>query len=111
MERYTGNHNGSILAWKAFTEAEDLANVVINKHGMQLPGLRGFYMAGQWVTGGGLIRAASSGRFAMQFICRDLKRPFRASVSRDGAAWNSNRLDELPQLDDDLPELSPATNG
>lgn len=111
MERYTGNHGGSILAWKAFTEAEDLANILINKHGMRLPGLRGFYMAGQWVTGGGLIRAASSGRFAVQFICRDLKRPFRASVSRDAATWNSNRLDDLPQLDDAALELSPAVNG
>lgn len=110
-ERYTGNHGGSILAWKSFTEAEDLANVVINKHGMQLPGLRGFYMAGQWISGGGLIRVAASGRFAVQFICRDLKRPFVASVNREAAAWQSNP-DELPQLDlEDLPELSPAANG
>jgi phytoene dehydrogenase-like protein len=111
-ERYTGNYGGSILAWKAFTEAEDLVNVMVNKHRMQLPGLRGFYMAGQWVTGGGLIRVASSGRFAVQFICRDLKRPFVASVSDKATAWHSNCLDDLPQIDgDDLPELSPAANG
>jgi hypothetical protein len=111
MERYTGNHGGSILAWKAFTEAEDLGNVVVNKHGMKLPGLAGFYMAGQWITGGGLIRAASSGRFVMQFICRDLARPFRTSESRGSAAWQASRLGALPQLDEELPELSPAING
>lgn len=108
-ERYTGNHNGSILAWKSFTKAEDLSAKLINKHGMRLPGLRGFYMAGQWISGGGLIRAASSGRFAVQFICRDLKRPFEAWVSDGDASWQSSRLDALPQLDEELPTLSTAT--
>jgi len=112
MERYTGNHGGSILAWKAFTEAEDLGNLVVNKHGMRLPGLAGFYMAGQWITGGGLIRAASSGRFVTQFICRDLGHPFRASqsggASGEAAAWHNSRLGEMPLLDEEVPELSPA---
>jgi phytoene dehydrogenase-like protein len=112
MERYTGNHGGSILAWRSFSEAEDLTNLLVNKHRMQLPGLRGFYMAGQWVTGGGLIRAASSGRFAMQFICRDLKRPFHATENGGSATWSSGRFGELPQLDTDEPsEMSLATNG
>lgn len=62
-ERYTGNLNGSILGWKSFTEAEDLATKVVNRDRMQLPGLRGFSMAGQWIGMGSLIRAASSGRF------------------------------------------------
>lgn len=101
-ERYTGNYNGSILAWKSFTEAEDLANLLINKHGMRLPGLRGFYMAGQWIAGGGLIRAASSGRFAMQFICRDMKKPFHAWPSEGGMAWQVDKLGHLPQLDEEL---------
>jgi phytoene dehydrogenase-like protein len=109
-ERYTGNYNGSILAWKSFTEAEDVAATLVNKRGMQLPGLRGFYMAGQWVSGGGLIRAASSGRFAMQFICRDLKRPFRAWNSSEVAPWQPSSLDALPQLDDEPPVLASATN-
>lgn len=109
LERYTGTHNGSVLSWKGFTEAEDLAHSLVNKHGMQLPGLRGFYMAGQWINGGGLFRAAVSGRFVVQYICRDLERPFQASVSSSGN-WNSNRLDDLPQLDD-LPEESAAASG
>jgi hypothetical protein len=70
-------------------------------------------MAGQWITGGGLIRAASSGRFVMQFICRDLARPFRTSESRGSAAWQASRIDALalPQLDEELPEPSPAIHG
>lgn len=101
-ERYTGNYNGSILAWKSFSEAEDLASTLINVHGMRLPGLQGFYMAGQWIAGGGLIRAASSGRFAVQFLCRDLKRPFRALLSDDSQGWRSDGLGQLPLLDEDL---------
>lgn len=101
-ERYTGNHNGSILAWKGFSEAEDLASSLINKRGMRLPGLRNFYMAGQWIAGGGLIRAASSGRFAVQFICRDLKRPFCAWPSGGTQPWRAGNLDGLPLLDDEL---------
>ncbi len=101
MERYTGNYNGSILAWKSFSEAEDLANTLINVHGMQLPGLRGFYMAGQWIAGGGLIRAASSGRFAVQFICRDMKRPFRAWPNEGSPAWRPDGLEHLPLLDEE----------
>jgi phytoene dehydrogenase-like protein len=99
-ERYTGNCNGSILAWKSFTEAEDLANTLVNKHRMQLPGLERFYMAGQWVGMGGLIRAAASGRFVVQFICQDLKQKFRAWESREGTFRADNRPAHLPQPDD-----------
>lgn len=99
-QRYTGNFNGSILAWKAFTDAEDLTNDLINKGRMQLPGLEGFYMAGQWVGGGGLIRAASSGRFVAQFICRDLGREFRAWASRSHEAWHPGKLRTVGQLDE-----------
>lgn len=101
-ERYTGNHAGSILAWKSFTEAEDLANKLIDKEGMRLPGLRGFYMAGQWIGGGSLIRAAASGRFVTQFICRDMKRPFNAWESEGSVLWQRSKLDHLPQLDVEL---------
>jgi phytoene dehydrogenase-like protein len=41
-----------------------------------LPGLKNFYMAGQWVeVGGGLPAVAISGRDVVQIICkRDKKR-------------------------------------
>ncbi|WKB55284.1 phytoene desaturase family protein [Eleftheria terrae] len=91
-QRYTGNHNGSILAWKAFTEAEDLANKLLNQGRMQLPGLQRFYMAGQWIGGGGLIRAASSGRYVVQYICDEQGRAFQAYPSQGGKAWHVGQL-------------------
>lgn len=46
----------------------------INK---KLPGLSGFYMAGQWVEpGGGVPTALMSGRQAVQILCADEEQPF-----------------------------------
>ncbi len=45
-----------------------------------LPGLRSFYMAGQWVApGGGLPGAAISARRAVQLVCRAEGRRFITS--------------------------------
>ena len=42
-----------------------------------LPGLKSFYMAGQWVEpGGGVPTAALSGRNVMQIICKRERRAF-----------------------------------
>ncbi|MGO9829528.1 MAG: phytoene desaturase family protein [Myxococcaceae bacterium] len=42
-----------------------------------LPGLGGFYMAGQWVEpGGGVPTAINSGRQVVQLLCADAGRPF-----------------------------------
>lgn len=97
--RYTGNHNGSILAWKAFSDADDVSADLVGKDRMRLPGLSGFSMAGQWVGMGGLIRAASTGRFATQYLCEELGLPFRAWESGGTAPWHPGRLGQLPQLD------------
>ncbi|MET9054414.1 NAD(P)/FAD-dependent oxidoreductase [Streptomyces bacillaris] len=97
--RYTGNHNGSILAWKAFSDADDVAARLVGKDRMRLPGLSGFSMAGQWVGMGGLIRAASTGRFAVQYLCRELGLEFRAWESGGAEPWHPGMLGELPQLD------------
>ncbi|MFD6529451.1 phytoene desaturase family protein [Streptomyces sp. NPDC060184] len=97
--RYTGNHNGSILAWKAFSDADDVASDLVGKDRMRLPGLSGFSMAGQWVGMGGLIRAASTGRFAAQYLCEELGIPFRAWESTPSGPWHSGKLGRLPQLD------------
>lgn len=44
-----------------------------------LPGLKKFYMAGQWLfPGGGLPPAAQSGKWAVQYICKEEKLKFRA---------------------------------
>lgn len=97
--RYTGNHNGSILAWKAFSDADDVSADLVGKDRMRLPGLSGFSMAGQWVGMGGLIRAASTGRFATQYLCEELGLPFRAWESGGTTPWHPGRLGQLPQLD------------
>ncbi|MEV7252232.1 phytoene desaturase family protein [Streptomyces cyaneofuscatus] len=97
--RYTGNHNGSILAWKAFSDADDVAARLVGKDRMRLPGLTGFSMAGQWVGMGGLIRAASTGRFAVQYLCRELGLEFRAWESEATEPWHTGKLGHLPQLD------------
>jgi phytoene dehydrogenase-like protein len=40
-----------------------------------LPGLKSFYMAGQWVEpGGGVPTAAKSGRETIQLICKQDKK-------------------------------------
>ncbi|GHH72822.1 hypothetical protein GCM10017673_28350 [Streptosporangium violaceochromogenes] len=98
-KRYTGNFNGSILAWKAFSDADDLATRLVNKERMRLPGLSGFLMAGQWVGMGGLIRAASTGRFVTQYLCRELGLEFRAWESGGHGTWHRDKLGRLPQLD------------
>ncbi len=98
-ERYTGNSHGSILAWKAFSEADDMAAKLINRDRMRLPGLAGFSMAGQWVGLGGLIRAASTGRFAIRYLCEELGMEFRSWESCDPQPWHSGKLGRLPQLD------------
>lgn len=98
-ERFTGNTYGSILAWQAFSDAEDAANRLVNKDRMRLPGLRGFSMAGQWVGMGGLIRAATSGRFAVQYLCRELGLDFRAWPSDDQEPWHPGKWGRVPRLD------------
>ena len=45
-----------------------------------LPGLKKFYMAGQWLfAGGGLPPAAQSGKWAVQLICKEEKQKFLTS--------------------------------
>lgn len=45
-----------------------------------LPGLKKFYMAGQWLfPGGGLPPAGQSGKWAVQYICKEEKMMFKAS--------------------------------
>jgi phytoene dehydrogenase-like protein len=42
-----------------------------------LPGLKGFFMAGQWLfPGGGLPPAGQSGKWAVQMICKEEKQKF-----------------------------------
>jgi phytoene dehydrogenase-like protein len=74
-ERYTGNWRGSYEGWM-FDGDFSL------KSSMQktLPGLKNFYMAGQWVNpGGGIPTAVMSGNHTIQMICKQDKRKFTSS--------------------------------
>jgi phytoene dehydrogenase-like protein len=73
FERYTGNWKGSIIGWNITTET---AFKPIPK---TLPGLRKFWMAGQWVeVGGGIPMVALSGRNVIQLIAKADKKSFTA---------------------------------
>jgi len=69
--RYTRNHRGAYMAWlptpKFFRTPMPRT----------IKGLADFYMAGQWVVGGGVIPCLYSGRQAVQLLCRADKKPFR----------------------------------
>lgn len=70
-ERYTGNWRASFEGWLPTTKTLGM------RMSKTLPGLRNFYMAGQWVEpGGGLPPAAMSGRNVIQIICKKDERPF-----------------------------------
>ncbi len=70
-ERYTGNWRASHEGWLMTTKN---LNMRLSK---TLPGLRNFYMAGQWVEpGGSLPYVAVSGRNVIQIICKKDKRQF-----------------------------------
>ena len=75
FNRYTGNWQGSYEGW-LITPRNYMANMK-----KTLPGLDGFYMAGQWVMpGGGLPSGVMSGRHAAQLICHSDSREFIATI-------------------------------
>lgn len=64
--RYTGNWKGSYEGWLVSPDSFFL------ELPMTLPGLTRFYMAGQWVVGGGGIPGGiKSGRKAVQSMCKE----------------------------------------
>jgi phytoene dehydrogenase-like protein len=77
-ERYTGNWQGSSCGWLLTKET-----MFMMLRGMRktLPGLRDFYMTGQWVEpGGSLPVVAMSGRSIVQQICHEDQKKFTAYV-------------------------------
>jgi len=70
--RYTGNWKGSYEGWLVTLESFFL------ELPLNLPGLTGFYMAGQWINaGGGIPGAIKSGRKAVKCTCKEFNQPFR----------------------------------
>lgn len=80
-EHYTGNWQGSMEGWMLTRRTFAMS---MSGKGMRktLPGLKKFYMIGQWVEpGGGLPPAATSARGVLQLICHADKRQFKASFA------------------------------
>ncbi|MEZ5000738.1 MAG: NAD(P)/FAD-dependent oxidoreductase [Bacteroidales bacterium] len=68
--RYTGVWKG---AYEGFMPSGDVTKSL----DMELPGLRNFYLAGQWLfPGGGLPPSAQSGSWVVQKICRKESKEF-----------------------------------
>ncbi len=79
-ERYTGNWMGSTCGFLLTRETMPMLIKGVSK---TLPGLRNFYLAGQWVEPGGSVPlSAASGRNAVYLIC-----------AQDGKAFNTNLPD------------------
>ncbi|MCK5251553.1 MAG: NAD(P)/FAD-dependent oxidoreductase, partial [Thermoplasmata archaeon] len=73
-QRYTGNWQGSFLGWLISTKTLRM------RMSKTLPGLKDFYMAGQWVEPGGSVPTAlMSGRHVIQVICKKDKKAFVAT--------------------------------
>ncbi len=76
-ERYTGNWMGATCGWLLTKQTMPMMIRGVSK---TLPGLRNFYMAGQWVEPGGTVTlAAASGKNAIQLICAQEKLKFRSN--------------------------------
>jgi phytoene dehydrogenase-like protein len=77
-ERYTGNWQGSTCGFLLTKETMRMMLFGVDK---TLPGLKNFYMAGQWVEPGGSVPlAAMSGRQVIQLICHEDDLRFETSV-------------------------------
>ncbi len=77
-ERYTGNWQGSSCGWLLTKRTMPLMILGMRK---TLPGLKNFWMAGQWVEPGGSVPVvAMSGRLAVQSICRQDGKAFQTQI-------------------------------
>jgi phytoene dehydrogenase-like protein len=74
--RYTSNWKGSFEGW------QPNPGTLMLRMDKTLPGLRNFYMIGQWVEpGGGLPPAIMSGRNVTQIICKEDRKTFTAQAA------------------------------
>jgi phytoene dehydrogenase-like protein len=79
-ERYTGNWQGSFEGWLVTPQN---ASVMMRPMRQTLPGLRTFYMCGQWVEpGGGLPSGVMSGRRLVQALCKEDGGAFKTTTKQ-----------------------------
>lgn len=70
--KYTGVWKGS---YEGFLPS---SKNLLNNLDLSIPGLKNFYMAGQWLfPGGGLPPAGQSGKWSIQYICKEEGLDFR----------------------------------
>ncbi|MRR20841.1 NAD(P)/FAD-dependent oxidoreductase [bacterium] len=75
FERYTGNWKGSFEGWLITPEN---GYTLLKPMPQTVPGLKNFYMCGQWVEpGGGLPASVMSARRLIRQICREDGKRFR----------------------------------
>jgi len=75
FERYTANWHGAIHGWAL--GLKKMALMMGTGMSKTLPGLKNFYLIGQWIEPGGNVQlAAASGRDALEMICRADAKPF-----------------------------------
>jgi phytoene dehydrogenase-like protein len=74
---------GMARSWRGAYEGWMPSGPAVLSHVQKrLPGLSGFYMAGQWVEpGGGVPPALMSGRQVIQLLCEDARRGFQSRVA------------------------------
>lgn len=73
--RYTLNHKG---AWGGWLPTPEVINTRMER---TMPGLKNFYMAGQWVMpGGGVPPCLYSGRHVIQLLCHRDRKPFSMAL-------------------------------
>ncbi|MEE4177525.1 MAG: NAD(P)/FAD-dependent oxidoreductase [Bacteroides sp.] len=78
FERYTGNWKGSFEGW-LLTPENSLA--MMKKMSQQLPGLKNFYMCGQWVEpGGGLPTSIMSAKRLIKTMCKADGKKFKVTL-------------------------------
>jgi len=74
--RYTLNHEGAFMGWSPTPRA---LRTAFKK---TLPGLKNFYMAGQWVMpGGGVPPCFYAGRHVVQLMCKRDRKEFVTSTT------------------------------
>jgi phytoene dehydrogenase-like protein/ferredoxin len=104
FRRYTGNHRGSPDGWCITTRnfSQSMPRT--------LPGLAGFYMAGQWTLPfSGVPGAVMSGRAAVELICAAEKQRFVTSTPPAGWAPPPFTLREEAPNAGSVPEREAAS--
>ncbi|TVQ22084.1 MAG: NAD(P)/FAD-dependent oxidoreductase [Spirochaetaceae bacterium] len=91
-ERYTANTGGSVQGFRPDRRGFAYAAQYRARHGS------GLYFAGHWLCpGGGIHRAAQSGRYAVRLLCRDTgARPATSQAGRSSRRSTRVRVPSLP---------------